>query len=725
MKKLTLLIRRIKYTKHRKLLAAVLMSFVIVGCGILGYMAHLYFAVTPQLAGADFNNLLPITSKILDRDGKLLYEVGGEIKREIAQSSEIPHLMKEATIAAEDRDFYVHPGINLKSIARASLANMRAGRVVEGGSTITQQLIKNTLLSSEKTVQRKAKEALAAVVLETQMTKDEILPAYLNSVSYGSNVLGVKKAAATFFGKELTQLNLTEVATLAALPQSPGRLSLYIGNRKELDRRRDEILEQMFSAGVITRAELEAAKTAQVDVKPIAHPIVAPHFSLMVRDRLIEVYGREKVEGGGLVVRTSLDSELQAHVEEAMKSERRRINSYGASNAGAVVLDPRTGEILALAGSFDYYDSKIDGEVNIATSLRQPGSSFKPIVYSALFTHTSYSPASILYDVSTCFERNYCPKNYSGTTSGPLPIRKTLAGSLNIPAVKATAIVGVDQVINTAERFGYTTLIDRDQYGLAQGLGAGEVKLLEHTAAFGTLGQAGNFNAAASILSVKDYADRELYEFKPAAQAAIPAEVAYDITNILTDNQARSFIFGANSPLAFSGRTVAAKTGTSQDWRDGWTMGYTTSRAVGVWTGNNNGRYMRYNADGVVTAAPLWRKIMLRAMEGQTYEEFQRPENMRLVAGEYLAEWQLTGVSSARLATRSERPSDPRWERPVQEYLKRKQEQEAAQQAAAIPPPADVGGAPDSDTTPPAGGGGSGRPPADTSQPIPLVIPPP
>ncbi len=662
------------------------------------YFSYLYFVLTPEIAATDFNRLLPISSKIVDREGKLLYEVGGSVQRDIAQSQEIPDIVKQATIAGEDRDFYSHPGINLKSIIRAMLANIRAGGVVEGGSTITQQLIKNTLLTPERTLARKTKEAALAVMLENKLSKDEILVAYLNSVSYGGNIMGVKKASAAIFGKEMKDLNLAEVVTLAALPQAPTALSPYNGNQEALNASRNEILTELHKKGIISDKDLEIAKNTKVEVKPIAHNITAPHFSLMVRDQLIQYYGKDTMEKGGLIIRTTLDSNLQAEAEKIVQAQRRRINAYGASNAGAIIIDPKTFETLALVGSFDYYDNKIQGQVNMGTALRQPGSSFKPIVYATLFSHTNYSPGSIIYDVPTVFPGGYKPNNYTERHYGPLPIRRALAGSLNLPAVKATSLAGVDRVLDTAEDFGYTTLQDRDRFGLSIGLGSGEVKLMEHAAAFGAFANKGLFNPANAILSITDPTGDVLYEFKPAPQQVVPAQVAYQINSILSDNNARTFIFGANSPLAFRGRTVAAKTGTSEHWRDGWTVGYTTSRVVGVWTGNNNGRYMAAGADGVVTAAPLWRALLEKSMSmsGLAFAEFPRPEGLKLVNGEYITDWQ--AVPTGRLTINSEKPDNPAWEIPVQQYLKKKKEEEEKLANQPPPPEENVGGAPETET---------------------------
>ena len=677
------------------LLVPIFLTFV-----FLGYTLYMYFVMAPQLANADFDRLLPVSTKILDRHGQLLYEVSGQVQRTVVKNEEIPAMVKQATIVSEDRDFYAHPGINLKSIGRAGLANIRAGKVVQGGSTITQQLVKNTLLTKERTFSRKIQEALLALMIETRMSKDEILTAYLNSVSYGGNILGIQKAGEAYFGKDLEELSPSEVATLAVLPQAPTELSPYNGNKHVLEARRNEILNQLYKRGLISKEDFDKSVGSPINANALAHPIVAPHFSLMVRDQLIKHYGREKVEKGGLTVRTTLDRGLQAEAEKIIENHRRRLNNYGANNAGAIILEPQTGEILALVGSFDYYDEKIDGQVNMTTAPRQPGSAFKPIVYATLFSQTNYSPGSIIYDVPTVFPGGYKPNNYTRKHYGPLPVKMTLGGSLNLPAVKAAAIVGVDNVLNTAENLGLTTLADRDRYGLSVAIGAGEVKLMEMAAAFGTFANRGQFQPAAAILSVQDLKGKTIYEFKPSPQQILAPEVAYQISNILSDNGARTFIFGPQSPLAFPGHRVAVKTGTSENWRDAFAIGYTTNRVVGVWTGNNSGRFMARGADSVVTAAPTWRALMEKSMQYHSlaYEEFPVPEGLRLVNGYYVAGWQ--GAPS-RLAFNSEFPQNPAWESPVQEYIKKKQE-EVAQEISQTSPESGLGGPPDDGQTAPA-----------------------
>ena len=678
---------------------------------IVGYVFYVYIVLAPSLVNADFANALPISTKIYDRTGQvLLYEVGGAVQRSIVTEKEIPRILKEATIVSEDKNFYRHFGVDPKAIARAMLANIKAGGIAQGGSTITQQLVKNTYLNSERTVSRKIREAIISLIVESQATKEQILTGYLNNVPYGGNIIGVGKASAVYFGKSPTELTTAQAALLAALPQSPTELSPYNGNKDILQQNRNLILEKLKNKKAISEEEYQLSVAAPIEVLPQTHTIIAPHFTLMVREQLINYFGKDKVEKGGLIVKTSLNTNLQAEVEKALAQHRARIKGWGANNASAVVTDPKSGEILALSGSFDFYDASIDGQVNVAMSPRQPGSSFKPVVYSALFANTAYSPASILYDVKTTFG-NWTPKNYCDCHYGPLTIREALAGSVNIPAVKALALVGKDKVLNNALNLGITTLEERrDEFGMSLALGAGEVKLLELTGAFSSFGNEGNLSDTATILSVENNKGKKLFEFKPSSRRVLPEEAAYQINSILSDNSARSFVFGANSPLAFPGRAVAAKTGTTSFYKDAWTVGYTRERAVGVWTGNTDGRIMRYGADGVFVAAPLWRQILQASMkiDNLAYQNFSQPSGVKLVnvntikgsRSEYLASWQITD-SLSRLAKNSEQPQNPAWEKPVQEYWQKKEEEAKA----TSPPPeetipaTDVGGG--EETTPP------------------------
>lgn len=576
---------------------------------------------------------VPQSTKILDRTGEhLLFEFHGAEKRTQRTLDQIAPTVKWATIAIEDKNFYAHKGFRLRSLIRAIIFDVLRGGRSQGGSTITQQLIKNAILSPEKTIRRKIKELLLAERLEQKFTKDEILTMYLNEIPYGSTAYGIESAAQMFFGETAATLDLAESAMLSALPQSTTRLSPYGSHRDELIARTQLILGLMAEQGYITKDEAEAAKKVDViaRVKPRREPITAPHFVMYVRELLTDRYGERAIEEGGLKVITTLDFDRQKDAEDAItKYADRNAKQYDATNAALVAIDVPTGQVIAMVGSKDYFDETIDGQVNVAVRPRQPGSSFKPIVYAAAFA-AGYTPETLLEDVATSFPTSvgaYEPANYDGKERGLVTIRKALAGSLNIPAVKTLYLAGIDRVLDLADRLGYTTLKDRSRFGLALVLGGGEVKLIEHTALFAALAAEGTRRATSVIVRVEDPSGRALEEWQPPTdERIIDPEVVRQLTSILTDNEARTYVFGANSPLAFKDRAVAAKTGTTNDWHDAWTMGYTPSLAVGVWVGNSDNHAMKKKSDGSYVAAPIWRAFLDAALKGKPAEAFTPPQ---------------------------------------------------------------------------------------------------
>ena len=574
------------------------------------------------------------STKIYDREGKtVLYEIFTEQRRTLVELHQIsPHLVY-ATIAAEDRYFYEHKGFSLKSIFRALIMNILKGKKIQGGSTITQQLIKNAILKPEKTYGRKLKELILAYQIEKKFSKDEILKMYLNEIPYGSNAYGVEAASQIYFGKKASELTLDEAATLASLPKAPTYYSPYGENKEKLIARRNYILNEMFNLGFISEEELEEAKKTDTlkKIKPKKERMIAPHFVIYVKDQLIEKYGHRMVEQGGLKVITTLDLKKQKIAEEAIFKNEENLKKFGATNASLVAIDVKTGEILAMVGSKDYFDEEIDGYVNVALSPRQPGSSFKPIVYAKLF-EKGYTPETILFDVVTNFGsdgsgKDYIPKDYDEKERGPITIRKALAGSLNIPAVKALYLAGLDNVLDLAEKMGYTTLKDRSRFGLAVVLGGAEVKLLEHTAAFSIFAREGIKIPITSILRVEDAKGKVLEEKKEVfSERVLDEEVCRKINDILSDNNARAFIFGEKNYLTLPDRVVAAKTGTTQNFKDAWTIGYTPSLVAGVWVGNSSGKEMKKGADGSKLAAPIWNYFMREALKETPVEEFTSPK---------------------------------------------------------------------------------------------------
>lgn len=572
------------------------------------------------------------STKIYDRTGTvLLYEIHGEEKRTVIPTDQIPKNVKLATVAIEDKDFYAHHGIDFSGIGRAVWANLRGKKIKQGGSTITQQFVKNSILTSERTFARKIKEIILSVELERKFSKDEILAMYLNEIPYGSNSYGVEAAAQTFFGKSAKDLKLSESAMLAALPKAPTYYSPYGTHIEELKGRQEWVLTRMHELGHISQQEMEQAKKEKITVQPQREQIKAPHFVMYVKEYLSEKYGDEVVEQGGLQVVTTLDWGKQQIAEQAVKTGVEKMDKkYHATNGALVAMDPKTGHILAMVGSKDYFDLEHDGNVNVTIMPRSPGSSFKPYEYAMAFKK-GFTPNTILFDLETDFGtdgKSYKPQNYDGNTRGPLTMRQALAMSLNIPAVKTLYLAGINNTIDLAESFGITTLKDREQYGLALALGGGDVKLLEHTAGFSVFAAEGIQNSSTPIIKITDSKGKILEQYQSKEKRVLEDETARQINDILSDNDARTPIFGPRSKLILPDRPVAAKTGTTQDYRDGWTMGYTPSLVAGVWVGNNKaGDYMKRGADGSVVAAPIWNEFMTKALNGTKVETFNKPKN--------------------------------------------------------------------------------------------------
>lgn len=566
------------------------------------------------------------STQIFDRTGEhLLYEIYGDKKRTLVTLEEIPDYLEHATIAIEDKTFYKHGGVSLWGIFRGVVLQKLRGGSVQGGSTLTQQFVKNSILTDERTITRKVKEWILSYQIEKKFSKDEILQMYLNEIPYGSTAYGVQAASQKYFGKKVQDINLAESALLAALPQAPTRYSPYGSNKDLLIGRQQYILDMMAEQEYITEAEAEEAKKTELDFTVQFTDIEAPHFVMYVKELLTEKYGERVVEEGGLKVITTLDYDKQKIAEEviaeqAPKNEER----YNAENAALVAIDTKTGQILTMVGSRNYFDEEIDGQVNIAIRGNQPGSSFKPIAYVTAFER-GYTPETMLFDLKTDFG-DYTPSNYDGGERGPISMKKALAGSLNIPAVKTLYLAGVNNVIDTAHDLGYTTLNDPDRYGLSLVLGGGDVKLLEHVSAFSTLAREGVRYPHTAIIKVEDRDGKTLEEFTESEGEEVIDRVAVQqLNSILTDNNARAYIFGSSNFLTLPDRPVAVKTGTTNDYKDGWTMGYTPSIATGVWVGNNDNTEMSRGADGSVVAAPIWNQFMKRILVGSPVEIFKQP----------------------------------------------------------------------------------------------------
>ena len=595
------------------------------------------------------------STKIYDRtETILLYEIHGDERRTVVPLSDIPLHVRSATIAAEDINFYTHIGLDWRGILRALIKNLSAGDIRQGGSTITQQLVKNSILSAERTYTRKFKEALLALSIETTYSKDEILELYLNQIPYGSNAYGVSAASRIYFSKPVEALSVAEAAILASLLKAP---TYYFTNKDELLVRKDWVIGQMANGGFISEEEAERAKKERVSFSLHPQSIIAPHFVLYVRELLNKEYGEDFVERGGLTVVTTLDADLQKAAEAAVRAGAERNEPLGIYNTGLVAIDPNTGEIVALVGSRDYWEDpkpkgcapgitcKFDPHVNIALRKRQPGSAFKPFVYAAAFKK-GYAPETVLFDAPTEFsslcnpdgtpgpattdpKACYHPQNYDKKFRGPVSLREALAQSLNVPSVKLLYLAGVRDSIETASQMGITTLTDPDRYGLSLVLGGAEVTLLEMTSAFGVFAKDGVLYPKTALRSVEDQKGKILYESRPRGTPVLDTEVARTITDILVDNKARTPIFGQASTLYFPDRAVAVKTGTTQDFRDAWVVGYTPSLVVGVWAGNNDNSSIERERLSAMVAAPIWREFLETTFEKSPPEDFTRPEKER------------------------------------------------------------------------------------------------
>ena len=649
--------QRRKKHPFKKLAGLLLPIFILLALagGVAG--VGLIAWVSKDLPSPDkvINRNLTVSTKIYDRTGQtVLYDVHGDIKRTLIKLEDIPSTAIAATIAAEDRNFYKHQGFSLTGIIRSVLKNLFTGSRV-GGSTLTQQFVKNAVLTREKTYTRKIKELLLAYQIEKRFSKDQILQMYFNEIPYGSVIYGIEAASQSFFGKSAKDLTIAEGAILAAVPQAPTYYSPYGNNKDRLLARQRYILDSMAELGLISPAEAEQAKQEKIIFKPLRESIIAPHFVMYVRELLSEKYGEDFINQEGLKVYTTLDLNKQKMAEEAVKDGvEENGKKYEFTNASLVAIDPQTGQIIAMVGSVDYFNDEIDGQVNVALRPRQPGSSFKPIVYTTAFDR-GYTPDTVLYDVVTNFDasgnRPYEPKNYDLKEHGPLTMRQALAGSLNIPAVKTTYLAGVNNVLDLAEKLGYTTLKERDRFGLSLVLGGGEVKLLEHVGAFATLANEGTKHEVNPILKIEDKNDKRLYEYKDKSEEIIKPEITRLTTSILTDDEARSFIFGRGGKLTLPNRPVAAKTGTTNDYHDAWTVGYTPSLAAGVWTGNNNNKEMKRGADGSIIAAPIWNQFMREALKDTAPESFNQPE--KIITGKPVLDGQIDGMGTIKIDTMS------------------------------------------------------------------------
>lgn len=594
----------------------------------------------PDLSSFEQRRILQST-KIYDRTGEvLLYDLHQDVKRTIVPYENISYHIKNATVAIEDDQFYQHWGIDLRAIVRAAVSNLTDGDLLggQGGSTITQQVVKNSILENEKRLTRKVKEAILSLKLERVLSKEEILGHYLNESPYGGTIYGVEEATQAFFGKAAADINLPEAAYLAALPQAPTYLSPYGNNKDALDDRAALVLKRMLINGFINEEQYEEARKTTVEFQPQAVTgIRAPHFVMYVREQLVEKYGEEALAERGFRVITSLDWELQQQAEEIVaRKAAENTEKFNATNAGLVALDPQTGEILVMVGSRDYFDKEIDGNFNVTLAPRQPGSSIKPIVYASALSE-GYTPETVVYDVKTQFSSVcepwdltstnpcYSPNNYNNKFVGPISLRNALAQSLNIPAVKILYLTGLRDAIKLANDMGISTLNDPDRLGLTLVLGGGEVKLLEHAGAYAVFANEGVRVDQKTILEIENPAGEIIETFESQSRQVLDREVALQISDILSDNVARTPLWGSNSLINFPGRDVAAKSGSTNNLRDAWIMGYTPNLVVGAWVGNNDNEAMGGGLSGLITT-PMWREFMDVALPTIDEETFSQPK---------------------------------------------------------------------------------------------------
>lgn len=589
------------------------------------------------------------STKIYDRTGEiLLYDIHKDVQRTVIPFEEISRHTKNAVVAIEDAEFYEHSGIKISAILRAVMANISSGEYSQGGSTITQQVVKNSLLTTEKTISRKLKEWFLALKLEQLVSKKDILELYLNEAPYGGNIYGIEKASNVFFDKSAADLTLVESAYMAAIPRAPTYYSPYGNNVQKLEERKNLVLKRMFELGFIKEEEYNNALKKEVVFQPRGTlGIKAPHFVFYVTEYLENKYGKSRVENGGLRVITTLDWELQKKGEEiVVEYTKDHIEKFNASNAGLVAIDPKTGHILTMVGSRDYFNEDIDGNFNVTINPnRQPGSAFKPFVYATAFAK-GYTPETIVFDLETQFNVNcdsdgvplystvkeedcYTPVNYDGEYRGPITLRNALAQSVNIPAIKTLYLSGIQNSLETAQKMGITSLKDVNQYGLTLVLGGGETSLLEMTSAYSVFANEGVRNPHTPILRVETAQGDVLEEYKQEEVRVLNKNIALQISDVLSDNTARTPAFGSRSYLFFEGVDVAAKTGTTNDYRDAWIVGYTPTIAGGAWAGNNDNSPMEKKVAGFIIA-PLWNAFMKEAIQTLPQEGFKTYEGVVL-----------------------------------------------------------------------------------------------
>lgn len=572
----------------------------------------------------------PITTTFFDRNGNVLYRLYEDKNRSLVKLEDLPPYLIQATIAIEDKNFYKHAGIDFEGISRATLAYFKDHNL-QGGSTITQQLIKNTLLTPERTFKRKLKEVVLAFWTEKLFTKQQILQMYFNEVPYGGPAWGIAAASQTYFGKPPKELTLSESAYLAGLPASPTSYSPYGSNPQSGKQRQGDVLRRMVEDGYITQEQAESAYLEQVMIKAPISEIRAPHFVMYVKELLSQKYGERVITQGGLKITTTLELGTQEMAEKVVAEEIEKLKDLDVGNGAAMVTDAKTGQVLAMVGSKNYWEGT-SGKFNVTTALRQPGSAIKPVTYATAFKQ-GYTPGAIILDTPVTFRNeweSYSPVNYDGRFHGPVSIRTALGSSYNIPAVKMLSIVGIDKMLETAHEMGITTLQDRNRYGLSLTLGGGEVKMVDMMSVYGTFSQNGVKFDSQPILKIVDYLGNIVEDnSKPSGKKVLSTPIAYLISHILSDNKARTPAFGPVSQLVIPKHTVAVKTGTTDSKRDNWAFGFTPEYVVGAWVGNNDNSPMKPGiTSGVTGATPIWNRIMVEVLKDKPDLAFTKPSEV-------------------------------------------------------------------------------------------------
>ncbi len=575
----------------------------------------------------------PASTEIYDRNEELLYEIYSERNRILIKLDELPQHLIDATLAIEDKNFYQHSGFDLRGISRAFI-NIVFRRKLQGGSTITQQLVKNVLLTPKRTLTRKIKEAILTALTEALYSKDQILEMYFNQIPYGGTSYGIETASRTFFGKSAKELTLAEAALLAGLPAAPTTYSPFI-HPDRAKNRQTVVLSLMKDLEKIDQETYQKAKEKKINFASPGTKIKAPHFVFYVKEQLTEKYGQQMATQGGFKVTTTLDLDTQEFAQATVASEMAKLKTAKVSNGAVLVTNPKSGEILAMVGSKDYFADDIDGKFNVTTALRQPGSAIKPLNYATGFALKKITPSTVLADVPTCFTggpKLYCPRNYDGLFHGPAQARFALGNSFNIPAVRVLALNGIKTFITSASAMGLDNLSAREssEFGLSLTLGGGEVKMTEMATAFGTLANLGVRKNLVSILKIENRQGKILEERQESTgKRVLPMEAAYLVGHILLDNNARSAAFGSSSLLVVKNHPeVAVKTGTTNDKRDNWTIGYTPSYVAAVWVGNNDNTPMGWVASGITGASPIWNKVMTYILKDEKQEWATKPNNI-------------------------------------------------------------------------------------------------